>query len=162
MHRTTTILASIATCTAALISFLLYGSTFQIDVSPILPKAPSRQSHSATPGKPQRTVRPATDFRAYAARPLFSPSRRPVRAKAPQNPRSQPRAMEPTPELLGVMIVGGRRSAFIKPSGGDAHWVSEGDTIREWKIITITADHAVISARDKTLEIPLYEVAPKN
>ena len=105
---------------------------------------------------------------AILERPLFHPTRRPVRlapkpepvAVRPAKPEPQPVVAPPEPPRLilrGVLLQGPSRRALLDSGSGDADWVEEGREIEGWILGEIGPGHVVLRAEDQEHRIDLYE-----
>lgn len=110
------------------------------------PSAAIHWSHEPTVFEPP--AREKLDI--IAARPLFSPSRRPF--VAPQAGEVLPEAAAPLPplELIGVLFTDTQQNALIRPlNGGDAAWVREQDAVAGWRIEKIERRRVHLRAGDR-------------
>jgi hypothetical protein len=113
-------------------------------VTAALPASPAIDwSHEPTVFEPP--AREELDI--IAARPLFSPSRRPVAAQA-----AEPKAPAPLPplELIGVLLTDIQQAALIRPrDGGAAAWVRENEAVAGWRIEKIERNRVHLRAGDR-------------
>lgn len=85
-----------------------------------------------------------------AARPLFSPSRKPF--VAPQAGEAAPEAPAPLPplELIGVLLTDIQQTALLRPlNGGKATWARENDAVAGWRIERIERSRVHLRAGDR-------------
>jgi hypothetical protein len=103
--------------------------------APPLPRAPSDAR------APQLAALPP--FAAYAevaARPLFSPTRRP-------NAEAAAAGIETRYRLLGIVIAGSERHALLAPvAGGPGIELAPGGTLDGWKAARIEAGSVVLTS----------------
>lgn len=91
-----------------------------------------------------------------AARPVFSPSRRPAEKEAARPVARQKRKPTVDFELVGVIATDDRRFALIVPSGSSkAVQLGEGDTYQDWTVSRIDAANVVLLSGDHRKEISL-------
>lgn len=116
----------------------------------------------AIPPEPSIAQVVKADFSIVADRPVLQPSRRPfVPAVAAAPPQPAP-APPPPPAIraytvVGVMMSGGRRLAWLKsPSGGSPARVAEGDVVQGWRVKHIESDRVTFEAgtAEQVLSLP--------
>lgn len=96
------------------------------------------------------------DVDIIAARPLFSPSRRPfVAAQAEEVPQETPESLPPL-ELIGVLLTDQQRAALIRPLDGSAPaWVREDEAMAGWRVDRIERSRVHLSAGDRIESVEL-------
>ncbi len=115
-------------------------------------------------------ARPLGDFSQTLSRPLFEPERRPFVPKAPEPVADdEPTAPQPpAPEIpreklriVGVKIFKGTRQALIvSENDKTGQWVSKGDSIGGWKVVTVQAGSAIVAAGSQRQTLTLYVDKP--
>jgi hypothetical protein len=84
-----------------------------------------------------------------AARPLFSPSRRPF-VGAPAQGSAEAAADLPPLELIGVLLTDQRRAALIRPLDGRAPgWMREDEMVAGWRLERIERGRVHLRAGDR-------------
>ncbi|MEO0679357.1 MAG: hypothetical protein AAF192_02965 [Pseudomonadota bacterium] len=107
------------------------------------------------------------DLANAIARPLMSPTRRPLVDARPPEPEPEPQrppAPPPAPPpldppslvLRGVLEAAGRRSALLAPPSGDGEWFASGDLVDGWKIARIAADHVEFENDGRIFRLDLF------
>jgi hypothetical protein len=85
-----------------------------------------------------------------AARPLFSPARRPFAEAEPEDALAPAPASLPPLELIGVLLTEQRRAALLRPlDGGDPGWVREEDAMAGWRLEKIERSRVHLAAGDR-------------
>jgi hypothetical protein len=85
-----------------------------------------------------------------AARPLFSPTRRPFVAAEPELALTPAPASLPPLELIGVLLTEQRRAALLRSlDGGDPGWVREEDAMAGWRLQKIQRNRVHLAAGDR-------------
>ena len=113
-------------------------------------------------------ARALEDFSDTLERPLFEPERRRFFPKPPE-PEPVAKAPEPEPpppapekprerlRIAGVKIFNGKRQALIiVESSNETRWVSSGDSIGGWKVVSIDDAGAEVSAGTTRRKVMLY------
>ena len=102
---------------------------------------------------PAANRNPSIDTEGLAARPLFSPNRRP-----PEANRAPIAKDPPTPEysrqldgyrLSAVLTVADRPAALIEDDHGQTHLLHEGDQLKNWTLASIADAHITLRAGEK-------------
>jgi len=98
------------------------------------------------------------EYPAIAAYPLFYPTRKPWIAPPPPEPEPPPAVVTaPSPlteyTLVGVVVSGTMRSAFVKAQANKILTLSEGQEIEGWTLKEITPERLYFSAGDATYEM---------
>jgi type II secretory pathway component PulC len=97
---------------------------------------------------------------SYAAiyeRPVFSPTRQPLRTLHPVKSDDNWLATQGL-VLTGVLIQGDEKHVLIKTSESETEQrLKEGDTIKGWQIDTILLDRVELSNNGKTAVIPIWD-----
>lgn len=124
-------------------------------VSPVRPGLPLHSGSAdvpALPPEPSVALAPKSEFSLIAERPLFQPSRRPFIAATVAAPPPPAPAPPPPPAIraytvVGVMVSGSRRLAWLKPpAGGSPARVAEGDVVQGWRVKQIDKDRVTFEA----------------
>ncbi len=113
---------------------------------------------AAIPALPKFPAIGAVDeYRAIAARPLFSPTRRPSETSAPGT--TDAKVENPDGILLvGVILSPSNQLAVIRtPEDEAAREVSVGEKILDWRVEKILADRIVLRAGDRSVEVELLD-----
>jgi hypothetical protein len=99
-------------------------------------------------------------FAEIAARPLFSPSRRPFAAE--DEPAANLQDESSAIELVGTLLTEQGRAALLQPQGQNARWVLAGQQIAGWQVVAIQRDEVSLRLDDeaKTLELRTDLVQP--
>jgi hypothetical protein len=95
------------------------------------------------------------ELEEIAARPLFSPSRRPFVAVEEEAPPAPVESLPPV-ELIGVLMTEQQRGALMQAAGeGEASWVREGNKIQGWDVEKIEDSRVRLRAghRLETVEL---------
>jgi hypothetical protein len=95
------------------------------------------------------------ELEEIAARPLFSPSRRPFVAVEEEAPLAPVESLPPV-ELIGVLVTEQQRGALMQAAGeGEASWVREGNKIQGWDVEKIEDSRVRLRAghRLETVEL---------
>jgi hypothetical protein len=83
------------------------------------------------------------------ARPLFSPSRRPVVA-VEQAAAPAPVEALPSLVLIGVLLTEHQQAALMQPAdGGEPSWVREGGNVQGWRIEKIERSRVLLRSNDR-------------
>lgn len=126
--------------------------------------APSAADLPTVPEPAEFRPPPQDQFDVIAARPLFSPSRRPY--EPPPEPEAELPEPEPevvaTPlELVGVFLADGRRSALLLPENEtEASWVREGEELAGWWVERVELDLVELRQRDRLEVVELRPDGP--
>jgi hypothetical protein len=97
-------------------------------------------------------------FAEIAARPLFSPSRRPF---VPEDePAANLRDESIAIELVGTLLTAQGRAALLQPQGQDAQWVLAGQQIAGWQVVTIERDEVNLRLDEEARTLALRTSAP--
>jgi len=146
------------------------GAAVVFELTGGLPLAP--EVTAASPGAQLEWSREPVEFEPpprdeideIAARPLFSPSRRPF-ALAEEEPEPAPVRSLPPVTLIGVLLTEQQRTALLQAVGhGDPGWVREGNRIQGWRVERIEQSRVHLRAGDRveTVELrPDTAVPPK-
>jgi hypothetical protein len=90
-----------------------------------------------------------------AARPLFSPSRRPF-VVVEEEALPAPVESLPPVELIGVLMTEQQRGALMQAAGeGEARWVREGNKIQGWDVEKIEDSRVQLRAGDRLETVEL-------
>ena len=91
-----------------------------------------------------------------AARPLFSPSRRPFVADTAEEVVPAAAAPLPPLELIGVLLTDRQQTALIRPlNGGEPAWVREDDAMAGWRIEKIERHRVHLRAGERVEVVDL-------
>ena len=99
-------------------------------------------------------------YRAILDRPLFDASRRPLDPRHQQPVVSIPPNSEdnlPKVSLLGVMSGGSRTRVLVSIEGSKPVWLSEGEKIGGWAIISAGKDWLELATDKNTVRMELFE-----
>ena len=150
----TALLAPLCAGLGAVVVFELTGG---LPIAPQVTAAPPLSpeldwSHEPTVFEPP--AREEVDI--IAARPLFSPSRRPfVATEADEAPPEAPESLPPL-ELIGVLLTDQQRAALIRPlDGSAASWVREEESVAGWRLDRIERSRVHLSADDRIETVEL-------
>lgn len=123
--------------------------------------APAEAEASTAPdASPDEPPPPREAYSAFVERPLFDPSRRPPEPEAEVVQEATPAALPNIFALVGVIIDGGTRIAFLQQrSPLQVYRVVEGQEIDGWAIETIGLDRVVLRQGSSVVEIELQESA---
>lgn len=100
---------------------------------------------------------PIGRYAIISERPLFSPTRRPLRTPVIANGAN---GRGPTDQfvLTGVVIIADRKLALLKVgNSGEADRVKEGETISGWQVDEIFPDRVRMSAGGKSAVIAIWD-----
>jgi hypothetical protein len=159
MRRGTKLAVAALAATAGLLALLDYHLVQSpVDIAPIAPpagKADVPRPQSLEPATPLDR-RAAEHFRETVGRPLFNPSRRPVRraeAKA-----AQPKAAAGKLRLIGVMRLEDQPPRALIRLGDDprGRWIAEGAELDGWKLTKVTDRSIVLQAGGRSEELELF------
>lgn len=143
----TALLAPLCAGLGSVVIFELAGGLpIAPQVTAALPPSPAIDwSHEPAVFEPP--AREALDI--IAARPLFSPSRRPFVAQGGEVLPEAP--VPPSPlELIGVLLTDTQQAALIRPQdGGAAAWVRENEAVAGWRIEKIERNRVHLRAGDR-------------
>jgi hypothetical protein len=115
-------------------------------------RAPDRlAAATAAPAAIPAPLPPLDAFREIAARPLFTPDRRP--------PAHAPVRVSQELRLEGVVVIGAEKRAIIKQADGRTARVSEGGTVGDWTVRQIDRDRVLLVAGDRRLELTPHRAA---
>lgn len=99
------------------------------------------------------------------SRPLFDPTRRPF-SDAPAKPKvvavAKPAVVESKPverldlNLMGMSATPEQRNALVAVDGGDAVWISEGEEINDWLVLSVNGEGITLKNGDRTEEYLLF------
>jgi hypothetical protein len=147
---TTAVLATACAGVGAAVVFELTGG---VPLAPEVTAAPPSTPQVDWSYEPVEFTPPSRDeIEEIAARPLFSPSRRPF--VAPEEEEA-PAPAESLPEvqLIGVLLTEQQRAALVQNTeGGDPSWVREGTAVGGWRVEKIEGSRVHLRA-GKRLEV---------
>ena len=148
--------------TAALVMLCAgMGAIVAFELTGGLPLAP--EVTAASPGAQLEWSREPVEFEppprdeveAIAARPLFSPSRRPFVAAEEEAAPAPARSLPPV-TLIGVLLTEQQRAALLQAVGeGAPSWVREGNRIQGWQIERIEQSRVHLRAGDRVETVEL-------
>lgn len=102
------------------------------------------------------TVPPLDDLSATLARPLFSPTRRPLPEGVAEPPPGTAAAVLNRYRLQGVVIDGSRRRVLLVPApGGKTLSVGEGDSVDGWTIDRIAPERLTLRSGERVETVEL-------
>lgn len=136
------------------------GGIVTLEMIEGLPLAPAVTAAAQPAAEPPAVLEPREfrpppedQFEVIAARPLFSPSRRPYVAPAEPEadaPPAEPEAVATPVQLVGVFLAEGRRAALLLPEAqGQASWVREGEELAGWQVQRVEQDSVELRYRDR-------------
>jgi hypothetical protein len=95
------------------------------------------------------------ELEEIAARPLFSPSRRPFVAVEEEAPPAPVESLPPV-ELIGVLMTEQQRGALVQAAGeAEASWVREGNKVQGWDVEKIENSRVQLRAGDRLETVEL-------
>jgi hypothetical protein len=102
-------------------------------------------------------VPPLSPLGDTTARPLFSPTRRPVPGTAgPESPPGSAAALFNRYRLQGVVIDGNRRRVLLNPApNGKPISVGEGESVDGWTIDRIAPERLILRSGDRVETVEL-------
>ena len=104
-------------------------------------------------------AKPLSSYPETAARPLFSPTRRP-RAVTARPTAEQPAPPRPAVDLhlVGVMMVAPaqKRALIRSPHQPRGNWIAEGEQIDGWTLSRITESAVVVESGGQRHELKLH------
>ena len=164
--RSTRLVASaiVLACALATTAQLAWGGAAP-DAGTLAPLPRLEAHETAGPG----ALAPVSAFSAVAARPLFSPTRRPdmpLPAAPPPVAVATPAtvAVPPPPPgtLLGVLISPHGASAILRLLNGRSETVREGGTVEGWRVKQVSSDRVLLvsDAVSAELTFPAARAAP--
>lgn len=116
---------------------------------------------------PAFRMAPKNAYAQMVARPPFSPTRRPPRAKpatpAPVAQQAAPKEIakplaEPQVTLVGIVINADKSIAMVrKPGAAELSRLAKGETLDGWLVEGVLPDRVVFSHGEKLLELELTE-----
>jgi hypothetical protein len=139
--------AVLATACAGLGAAVVFELTGGVPLAPEVTAAPPSTPQVDWSYEPVEFTPPSRDeIEEIAARPLFSPSRRPF--VAPEEEEA-PAPAESLPEvqLIGVLMTEQQRAALVQQTeGGDPSWVREGTAVGGWRVEKIEGSRVHLRA----------------
>jgi hypothetical protein len=141
---------------AAVLALMVVTPTEQFGPSASEPE-PTKVRRASEPTVEAAVSRPA-EYPAIAAHPLFYPTRKPwTPPPAPEPEAPPPVVTAPSPlndyTLVGVVVSGNLRSAFVKAQANKILTLSEGQEVEGWTLKEITPERLYFSAGDATYEM---------
>jgi hypothetical protein len=138
------------------------GATVVFELTGGLPLAPEVTAAPPTAPEVDWTREPIEfeppsrgELEEIAARPLFSPSRRPFVAVEGEAPSAPVESLPPV-ELIGVLMTEQQRGALMQAAGeGGASWVREGNEIEGWEVEKIEDSRVQLRAGDRLETVEL-------
>lgn len=129
---TTAVLAMVCAGLGAVVVFELTGG---VPLAPEVTAAPPSAPQVDWSYEPVEFTPPSRDeIEEIAARPLFSPSRRPFVAPEEEEAPAPAQSL-PSVQLIGVLVTEQQRAALVQTAeGGDPSWVREGTTLGGWRV----------------------------
>jgi hypothetical protein len=136
---------------AGLGAVVVFELTGTLTIAPEVTAAPPPSPELESAHEPAVFEPPAREqLDEIAARPLFSPSRRPFVTAATE--AALPTASAPLPplELIGVLLTDQRRAALLRPlDGGAPGWVREDEAVAGWRLEKIERSRVHLAAGDR-------------
>jgi hypothetical protein len=156
--RATALWAALCVGLGLVVVFELAGG---LPVAPQVTAAPAPSAEFAWPHEPiVFEPPPREELDIIAARPLFSPSRRPVVAMQVAAAAPATRESLPPLELIGVLLTDEQRRALIRPLDGNGpSWVREGEVMAGWRIEAIERSRVHLRAGDRLEVLELRRAA---
>jgi hypothetical protein len=142
--------AALAMLCAALGTAVTLELTGGLEFAPEVTAAPPAEPSLDRAQEPLEFEPPSRDgLEEIVARPLFSPSRRPVVA-VEQEAAPAPVEALPALVLIGVLLTDQQRAALMQPAdGGEPSWVREGSDVQGWRIEKIERNRVHLRANDR-------------
>jgi hypothetical protein len=145
-----------------LLALNLYLLQSPVDISP-LDQAKGRSTAPTSPNLGLSTpldTKPATQFQELVARPLFNPSRKPIKREAVTDEavKGQPSELR----LVGVMKSGDSpaRALIRFADGQTGKWLAEGEQVNGWTLRKIGDRDVTIEASGRSHELTLAAPRP--
>jgi len=124
---------------------------------PPIPEPRALATPPAAPAAPTLTaLPPLASFAATIERPLFSPSRRP----AANAPAAAAPAAESRYRLIGIVVSGTKKTAFIADSGRRAP-IGVGDAFDGWTVKEIGQDRVTLASPSGEMVLKLKPAPPE-
>ncbi|WP_162914808.1 hypothetical protein [Desertibaculum subflavum] len=126
----------------------------------LVPVAPGPAGDLAVPPRREApsvpVVPPLSDLKETTARPLLSPTRRPVPGAAAEAAPGTAAALFNRYRLQGVVIDGNRRRVLLAPApGGRTLSIGEGESVDGWTIDRIAPERLTLRSGDRTETVEL-------
>jgi hypothetical protein len=141
---------------AGLGATVVFELTGGLSLAPEVTAAPPPASQVDWTREPIEFEPPSrAELEEIAARPLFSPSRRPFVAVEEEAPPAPVESLPPV-ELIGVLMTEQQRGALMQAAGeGEASWVREGNKIQGWDVEKIEDSRVQLRAGDRLETVEL-------
>jgi hypothetical protein len=136
---------------------VVFGSIVVLELGPTDSDAPTVAAEPRAQGAPPRRVQPAPVEELVAtavARPLFSPSRRPAEKAGPTSAGDSELS---DIRLAGIVMEPDRRLAIFAVAGAKPVVRSEGESLKEWRLDSISPGEVSLSgpAGSRTLALKI-------
>lgn len=119
------------------------------------PSVATAALQNSLPDEPALGTPDRSEFAEIIERPVFSPGRRPGRP-----PELEGEETSTDLDLVGIVIVDGRRVALLKSGDSPLRRVTEGEEISGWMAIRIGVDHVSLERDVETLDLYLDYTEP--
>lgn len=137
---------------AVLAGGTVLAAAWLVPIAPAPPDNPAAAPARRPPAMP--TVPPLGELAETTARPLLSPTRRPVPGAAA--PAGTAAALFNRYRLQGVVIDGNRRRVLLAPApGGKTLSIGEGESVEGWTIDRIAPERLTLRSGDRTETVEL-------
>jgi hypothetical protein len=148
--------AALGMLCAGLGAVVVFELTGGLPLAPEVTAAPPTAPEVDWTREPIEFEPPSRDeLEEIAARPLFSPSRRPFVAVEEEEAPAPVESLPPV-ELVGVLMTEQQRGALVKAAGeGEATWVREGNRIQGWEVERIEDSRVQLRAGDRLETVEL-------
>jgi Tfp pilus assembly protein PilP len=142
--------AVLATACAGLGAAVVFELTGGVPLAPEVTAAPPSTPQVDWSHEPVEFTPPSRDeIEEIAARPLFSPSRRPFVAPEEEEAPAPAQSL-PEVQLIGVLMTEQQRAALVQDAeGGDPSWVREGTTVGGWRVERIDESRVHLRAGER-------------
>lgn len=142
--------AVLATACAGLGAAVVFELTGGVPLAPEVTAAPPSTPQVDWSHEPVEFAPPSRDeIEEIAARPLFSPSRRPFVAPEEEEAPAPAQSL-PEVQLIGVLMTEQQRAALVQHAdGGDPSWVREGTRVGGWRVERIDESRVHLRAGER-------------
>jgi Tfp pilus assembly protein PilP len=142
--------AALAMACAGLGAAVVFELTGGVPLAPEVTAAPPSTPQVDWSYEPVEFTPPPRDaIEEIAARPLFSPSRRPFVAPEEEEAPAPAQSL-PEVQLIGVLMTEQQRAALVQDAeGGDPSWVREGTTVGGWRVERIDESRVHLRAGER-------------
>lgn len=142
--------------------FLIWSRNEESErISPLVAPAAAPTKPSSPPIA-AAMIEPLAAWDDILSRPLFFRDRSPW---APTAPAAMPAPSAPDApldaKLIGVVETPQKRTAlFVTPTAPQGVWLSEGDSIGDWKVLRVTSTAATLGGRGDAVTLRLFPDEP--